>query len=49
MEDEGKGKARKETIRVDMDGQDDNDALSAHFVKVLNGEEKCFDAFTAGT
>jgi predicted dehydrogenase len=40
VEDEGKGSARKETINVDMAGQDDNDALSAHFVRVLNGEEK---------
>ncbi|MDA3879861.1 MAG: Gfo/Idh/MocA family oxidoreductase [Prolixibacteraceae bacterium] len=40
VEDEGKGKARKETISVDMAGHDDNDALSAHFVRVLNGEEK---------
>ncbi|MBN2648460.1 MAG: Gfo/Idh/MocA family oxidoreductase [Prolixibacteraceae bacterium] len=40
VEDEGKGSARKETIRVNMDGHDDNDALSAHFVRVLDGEEK---------
>jgi predicted dehydrogenase len=40
VEDEGKGSARKETINVDMADHDDNDALSAHFVRVLNGEEK---------
>ncbi len=37
---EGKGIARKEVIEVDMSQQEDNDALSAHFVNVLLGKEK---------
>lgn len=38
--DDGRGEARKETIEVDMSQQEDNDALSAHFVNVLLGKEK---------
>ena len=38
--DKGKGEARKEVIEVDMSQQDDNNALSAHFVNVLLGKEK---------
>lgn len=40
VEDQGKGKARKEVYEIDMSKQEDNDELSAHFVKVLLGEEE---------
>lgn len=40
VEDQGRGKARKELIHVDLQGHDDNDALSQHFVNALLGEEK---------
>lgn len=37
--DDGKGEARREAIEVDMSQEEDNDALSAHYVKALRGEE----------
>jgi predicted dehydrogenase len=40
VENEGKGKARKEIIKVDMSQQEDNDELSKHFVNVLLDKEK---------
>jgi predicted dehydrogenase len=40
VENDGKGKARKEIIHIDMSQQEDNDSLSAHFVNVLLGKEK---------
>jgi predicted dehydrogenase len=40
VENDGKGKARKEIIPVDMSQQEDNDSLSAHFVNALLGKEK---------
>jgi len=40
VENDGKGNARKEIISVDMSQQEDNDALSAHFVNALLGKEK---------
>jgi predicted dehydrogenase len=40
VENDGKGKARKEIIHVDMSHHDDNDALSSHFVNALLGREK---------
>ncbi|MBP7506325.1 MAG: Gfo/Idh/MocA family oxidoreductase [Prolixibacteraceae bacterium] len=40
VEDEGRGKARKEVYEIDMSMQEDNDELSAHFVKVLLGDEE---------
>lgn len=40
VENEGKGKAVKEVYEIDMSEQDDNDALSQHFVNVLLGKEK---------
>ncbi len=39
-EDEGKGKGRKQTIEVDMEGHDDSYALSEHFIKVLDSKEE---------
>lgn len=35
----GEGKAQKQTFTIDMEGHDDNDALSQHFVNVLSGKE----------
>jgi len=40
IENDGKGKARKEIIKVDMSLQEDNDELAKHFVNVLFGIEK---------
>jgi predicted dehydrogenase len=40
VENDGKGKARKEIIKVDMSKQEDNDELSKHFVNALLGREK---------
>ena len=40
VEDEGRGKARKEIITIDMSQQEDNDELSKHFVNALSGNEK---------
>ncbi|HKM93845.1 MAG TPA: Gfo/Idh/MocA family oxidoreductase [Prolixibacteraceae bacterium] len=40
VENDGKGAANKQVIEVDMKGHDDNDALSAHFVNVLLGNEE---------
>lgn len=40
VENDGRGKARREIIHVDMNGQEDNDELSKHFVNVLLGKEK---------
>jgi predicted dehydrogenase len=40
VENDGKGRARKEIIKVDMSKQEDNDELSKHFVNVLLGTEK---------
>jgi len=40
VDNEGKGKARKEIIHVDMSQQEDNDELSKHFVNALLGKEK---------
>lgn len=40
VEEKGRGTARKESILVDYCGHDDNDALSAHFVNVIFGNEE---------
>lgn len=40
VENDGAGKARKTIIEVDMSKQEDNDALSYHFVNVLLGKEE---------
>ncbi len=40
VDEDGKGKAVKEVIEIDMSKQEDNDALSKHFVNVLLGKEK---------
>jgi len=39
VEDNGKGKARKKTIYVDLSKHEDNDALSKHFVNALLEKE----------
>jgi predicted dehydrogenase len=40
VENDGKGKARKDVIKVDMSHQDDNDELAKHFINALLGKEK---------
>jgi predicted dehydrogenase len=40
VENEGKGAARKEIIKVDMSLQNDHDELSKHFINALSGSEK---------
>ncbi len=39
VDDDGRGKARKKTIEANMQGHEDNDALSAHFVNALLQKE----------